>query len=39
MLRCVKKDYENLLVPYVEEYELLTLFDYVREKEIGDRKI
>ncbi len=32
-------DYHNLLSPYKEGYENLTYADYVREHDIGDRKI
>jgi hypothetical protein len=32
-------EYTNLLAPYRDEYEILSIGDYVREEEIGDRKI
>lgn len=33
------EDYEKLLDPYFEDYEIITMGDYVREAEVGNRKI
>lgn len=32
-------DYEKILSPYVDSFESLRLTDFIREKDIGDRKI
>lgn len=34
-----QKDYEELLRPYREDFEIMSLGDYVREDAVGDRKI
>jgi len=36
---CSPAEYEALLEPYVGEYEILRYRDYVRESEIGDRRV
>jgi hypothetical protein len=39
MKRFVPRDYEQILGPYLETHENMRYCDYVREEEIGDRRI